>query len=111
MNRPRLTAAAAALLRALMNRAGGDRDRIVLSEWITVDWHSLTYSGERHRAGLLFNGADAPAWAACWCDGLGEAEFDLGPAAFVASVALAGPPRTREDGSVLVEVEALTIAD
>ncbi len=111
MNRPRLTRAAAALLRVLTIRAGTDPSRIILSEWITADWHSLTYSGERHRAGFVFSGADAAVRAARWSDGLADAEFDLGPAGFVAEIALAGPLRARDDGSVLAEVEVLTIAD
>lgn len=43
-----LSAAAAGLLRALLARAGVSRDRILLTEFRSVDWNSLTFSGERH---------------------------------------------------------------
>lgn len=109
MNRPRMTSAACGLLRALVARAGNDR--ILLSDWTTIDWHSLTFSGEKHRAGLVFSGADARARVDRWAADLVEADLDLGTSAFLAEIALPAPPRTREDGSVLVEVEALTIAD
>jgi hypothetical protein len=109
MNRPRMTSAACGLLRALVARAGNDR--ILLSDWTTIDWHSLTFSGEKHRAGLVFSGPDAPARVERWAAGLAEADLDLGTSAFLAEIALPAPPRTRDDRSVLVKVEALTIAD
>ena len=111
MNRPRMTHAASGLLRALIDRAGTHRHRILLSDWTTIDWHSLTFSGERHHAGLVFSGPEAASRAGDWAAGLEEAEFDLGTSAFLAEIALTAPPRVRDDGSVLVEVEALTIAD
>lgn len=111
MNRPRMTSAASALLRTLLERAGPDRNRILLSDWTSVDWHSLTFAGERHCAGFVFLGEDAAERAGQWADGLPEAEFDIGPSRFVAEIALAVPPEAREDGSVLVQIEALTIAD
>lgn len=110
MNRPRMTPAACALLRALLDRAGSCRDRVFLSNWMTIDWHSLTFSGEKHQFGLVFSGTDAALRVRQWLDGLADAEFDIGTAGFVAEIAPAAPPRTRDDGSVLVEVEALTIA-
>lgn len=110
MNRPRMTSAAAALLRALVTRAGPDRNRILLSDWTSIEWHSLTFAGERHKAGFVFHGLDATDRAGEWARGLPDAEFDLGPSWFVAEIAAAGPPRGREDGSVLVEIEALTIS-
>ena len=111
MNRPRMTSAASALLRALLSRPGADRNRIVLSNWTTIDWHSLTFTGERHLAGFVVSGPDAAAQACRWTDGLEQAELDVGASSFVAEIALSGPPTLREDGSVLIELEALTIAD
>lgn len=110
MNRPRMTHAASGLLRALVDRAGTDCDRILLSNWTTIDWHSLTFAGERHHAGLVFSGPGAAARVDKWIAGLEEADFDLGPSAFLAEIALVALPTTRDDGSVLVEFEALTIA-
>ena len=49
MNRPRMTAYAAALLRCLLHRAGEDRNRVFLSHWSTVDWQSLTLEGSATR--------------------------------------------------------------
>jgi hypothetical protein len=107
MNRPRMTSAACGLLRALVARAR--HDRILLSNWTTIDWHSLTFSGEKHHAGLVFSGADAAARAGEWAAGLEEAEVNLGPSAFLAEIALVTPPTARDDGSILIELEALTI--
>jgi hypothetical protein len=111
MNRLRMTSAASSLCRALLDRAGADKNRILLSAWVTIDWQSLTFNGERHRAGFVITGKDASALAARWTGGIGEAEFDLGPAGFVAEIALAGPPTVRDDGAIQVDIEALTIAD
>ncbi len=104
-----MTQAASGLLRALVDRAGTNRNRILLSDWTTIDWHSLTFSGEKHRAGLVFSGSEAAARASEWAAGLEKAEFDLGPSAFLAEIAIVAPPQAREDGSVLLELEALTI--
>lgn len=111
MNRLRMTSAASSLYRGLLERAGTERNRILLSDWVTIDWQSLTFNGERHRAGFVVRGPDPAAMAARWTEGLGEAEFDLGSAGFVAEIALAGPPTVREDGAIQVDIEALTIRD
>jgi len=111
MNRLRMTSAASALCRSLLDRAKSDRNRILLSDWVTIDWQSLTFNGERHRAGFVVSGPDAAKLACAWTDGLEEAEFDVGAAGFVAEIALVGPPTVRDDGAVQVEIEALTIAD
>lgn len=111
MNRLRMTSAASALCRNLLERAGPDKNRILLSDWVTIDWQSLTFNGERHRAGFVVTGKEAAELAAQWTQGLEDAEFDLGSAGFVAEIALAGPPTVRDDGAIQVEIEALTIAD
>ena len=111
MNRLRMTSAASALCRSLMERAGADRNRILLSDWVTIDWQSLTFNGERHRAGFVVTGPDPAALAARWTEGLADAEFSIGAAHFVAEIALVGSPAVREDGAVQVEIEALTISD
>lgn len=111
MNRLRMTPAASSLLRNLLGRAPNERNRIVLSDWTSIDWQSLTFNGERHRAGFVISGSDAMALAMSWTEGLEDAEFDLGANGFVAEIALAAPPSLRDDGSVLVQIEALTLAD
>ena len=47
MLRMALSRAASGLLRALLERIGDQRDRILLSEVQSVDWQSLTFAGER----------------------------------------------------------------
>lgn len=49
MNRLMMSCAAAGLLRALIGRAGVERDRCLLTEYRSVDWQSLTFVGERHQ--------------------------------------------------------------
>ena len=66
MNRPRMTGAATALLRLLLQRAGQERHRILLSHWSSVDWQSLTFTGERHEACFTIVGEDAMSLAERW---------------------------------------------
>ena len=47
-----LSPAAAGLLRALVARAGINRDRILLTDFRSIDWQSLTFVGERHEMEL-----------------------------------------------------------
>lgn len=110
MNRPRMTSSAAALLRLLLQRAGEERHRILLSEWSSVDWQSLTFTGERHLAQFVVTGPYADALVERWTAGLPEAEFNL-PHGFVAEIKLASAPQHREDGCITVAMEALTLAD
>jgi len=48
MNRIAMSSAAAALLRALTERAHVARDRTLLTDAESVDWRSLTFTDERH---------------------------------------------------------------
>jgi hypothetical protein len=48
MNRMAMSQAASALLRVLIARSGAPRDRILLTDVQSVDWRSLTFTGERH---------------------------------------------------------------
>lgn len=105
-----MSVAAAALLRALLNRAGIERDRILLSDFRSVDWHSLTFSGERHEIALRIPGPDSAAIAHRLADGLADHEFDL-PGHVVADIALVGERRDNCDGSCSLRIEALTVAD
>ena len=110
MMRPALSPAAAGLLRALLGRAGIDRDRILLSDFRSVDWQSLTFIGERHEIRLRLPGPDAATIAALLTDGLEEAEW-LVPGQIVADVGVAGPWVHNPDGSIGLSLEALTIAE
>lgn len=104
-----LSAAAASLLRALLARAGIDRDRILLTSFHSTDWQSLTFAGERHVVELRIAGVDAAQIAARITNNLEEAEFAI-PGQIVADIALAHSPLINNDGSVSLQFEALTIA-
>lgn len=105
-----MSPAAAALLRALLGRAGVERDRILLTEFRSVDWNSLTFSGERHSIDLRIPGPDADIIADRLLGGLEDAEFTI-PGQIVADIAAAGPTKRAPDGSVTVKIEALTVAE
>ena len=105
-----LSPAAAGLLRALMARAGINRDRVLLTDFRSVDWQSLTFIGERHEMELRIPPPDAQVLAASVSDGLADADFSI-PGQIVADIGLARPPSHSPDGSVTLHIEALTIAE
>lgn len=109
MTRLPMSPAATALFRGLIMRAGVPRDRILLSEWTSVDWQSLTFVGERHEIQLRICGAEAAIATARLTDGLADAEFDIG-GQVLADIALTGDVVHHEDGSITLNIEALTIA-
>lgn len=106
-----LSRQAGALLRCLMGRVDDERNRILLSSWVTVDWHSLTFAGERHQAAFRIIGEDGLRLAERFVAGLEEAELPLGPSAFVAELAISERPAVTPDGSVSFALEALTLRD
>ena len=110
MMRPALSVAAAGLLRSLLARAGVDRDRILLTEFRSTDWQSLTFVGERHQIGLRLAGKDAALIVERLTDRLEEVEWSI-PGQIVADIGLEGPPVESEDGSIMLSIEALTIAE
>lgn len=110
MIRPRMTGAASALLRLLLQRAGEEAHRIYLSCWSSEDWQSLTFTGERHEAEFVISGPGAISLAATWADGLEDADFTM-PRGFVADIKRRGRFRARDDGSVELTIEALTVED
>jgi len=105
-----LSPAAAGLLRALIARAGINRDRILLTDFRSVDWQSLTFVGERHEMELRVPAPDAQSLATRIGDGLAEAEFAI-PGQIVADIGLERPPSHNRDGSVTLHIEALTISE
>jgi len=109
MSRPLMSAAAGALLRALLNRAGRDGARILLTDLTSVDWHSLTYAGERHLAGFAIGGSDAMALAERWLSGIEDADLPIGKSRFVAEIKVTEAPEVQEDGTVFLRIEALTL--
>jgi len=104
-----MSRAAGALLRALIARAGVDRDRILLTDTHSTDWQSLTLDGERHHMSLRVRGLDSPAVVERMCAGLEEAEFSI-PGLFVADIGRVGSARRTPDGATEIIIEALTIS-
>ena len=74
MTKLNLSPTAAGLLRALLARAGVDRDRILLTDFWSIDWQSLTFIGERHEIQLRIVGPSATAIAARMTADLAEAD-------------------------------------
>ena len=105
-----MSPASAGLLRALVARACVDRNRILLTEFRSTDWHSLTFCGERHSFSLRIASPEAAVICRRVVDGLGDAEFSI-PGHVVADIAVVEEPRTESDGSIVLEIEALTVAE
>jgi len=110
MNRIAMSPAASALLRALIRRADVPYDRILLTDVQSVEWQSLTFSGERHQIQLRVPPPQSPAIAERMCEDLDEVEFSI-PGFIVADIGLANPPQRRPDGAIEIAIEALTIID
>jgi len=110
MNPRSLSKAAAALLKALLARAGTGQDEISLARYRSTDWHSLTFLGERHEVELEAIGPDAKLLADRMTARLSEAEFSIA-GQIVADIGLAAPIRLNPDGSVGICIEALTVAE
>ena len=102
--------AASALLRALIARSGAPRDRILLIDVQSVDWRSLTFTGERHSIELRISPPHSHAIVQRMCSGLENAEFSI-PGIIVADIGVAGSPVPSADGSTTISIEALTVAD
>lgn len=109
MNRLPISPAASAVLRCLVARSGSSRDRILLTDVKSVDWHSLTFTGERHQLQLRSTGPDAHQAVERMCDALEDVEFSI-PGVIVADIAVTADPRRSIDGSVTLTIEALTVA-
>ena len=105
-----LSPAAAGLLRALIARAGIDRDRILLTDFRSTDWQSLIFIGERHEMVLRVPGPDADQLAERLTRDLADAEFSMS-GQIVADIGLGRSPIRNSDGSVSLQIEALTISE
>ena len=105
-----MSPAAAGMLRALLRRSGVDRDRILLTEFRSTDWQSLTFIGEQHRIRLRIPAPNAAEVVASLVNGLGDEEFAI-PGHVVADIALAGDPQPQPDGSIVIGIEALTVEE
>lgn len=105
-----MSPAASALLRVLIARAGVPRDRILLTDAQSIDWQSLTLTGERHQVELRVPGPRSREVVHRMCDGLEDAEFSI-PGIIVADIAVLGEPKAALDGSTSLVIEALTIGE
>jgi hypothetical protein len=110
MNRIPISTAAAALLRVLIARSGATRDRILLSDAQSIDWRSLTFTGERHTIELRVAGPESKLVVERMCAGLEEAEFSI-PGVIVADIGVARAPSRAFDGSTSLTIEALTVTE
>ena len=110
MNRIPMSRAAAALLRALLSRALVDHDRILLTEYRSIDWQSLTFIGERHEMRFRIPGPRAEDIFARMTGDLTDAEFAI-PKQIVADIVVYGAPARERDGSISFSIEALTIEE
>ena len=98
------------MLRAFLARALVDRDRILLTEYRSADWQSLTFIGERHEMRFRIPGPGAEDIFARMTGDLTEAEFAI-PKQIVADVVVHGAPARERDGSISFSIEALTIEE
>jgi hypothetical protein len=108
MMRPPLSPAAAGLLRGILVRAGVGRERVLLIDFRSVDWQSLTFIGERHEMRLKILGPGAQTVVDRLLEDLAEAEWRV-PGQIVADMASGAPPVEDSDGSITIALEALTI--
>ena len=77
MMRLAMSPAAAGLLRSLLRRAGVERDRILLTEFRSTDWQSLTFIGEQHKIRLRIPGPDSAEIAARLVNAIEEADWGI----------------------------------
>lgn len=105
-----MSPAAAGLLRALLARAGVERNRILLSDFRSTDWCSLTFTGERHRIELRVPGPGAASVAEMLTRDLADAEFTIA-GQIVADIAVEGAMIEHPDGAISMTIEALTIEE
>ena len=105
-----MSPAAAGLLRALLGRAGIDKNRILLTEFRSTDWRSLTFSGERHCIDLRIPGPGAAKIAEALTVDLADAEFVI-PGHIVADIAIDGTVVEHADGAASLRIEALTVEE
>ncbi len=111
MNRLPMSKAGAALLRALLTRALVDSDRILLTEYRSTDWQSLTFVGERHELRFRILGTRCrPRFLTRMTGDLTEADFTI-PRQIVADIVVYGQPTHEPDGAISFSIEALTIEE
>ena len=104
-----LSRPAAGLVRAVSRHADMIGHRILLTDVRSVDWQSLTFTGERHEISLTLAEPAAQSDVRALIDALEQAEYSI-PGHIVADIA-GNLLNEDENGSVSVAIEALTIAE
>lgn len=79
----------------------------MIGRFRSVDWQSLTFTGERHEISLRLTGPDPALALGALRDGLAEVEWQL-VGHVVADIVIVGERRSG-DGAIVVEIEALTL--
>lgn len=105
-----MSQAASGLLRSLLTRAGVDRDRILLTDFRSTDWQSLTFTGEQHHIELRVTGPNAESVVKRLTGDLEESEFGIA-GQIVADIIVVGEPALAADGSFSITIEALTVEE
>jgi hypothetical protein len=105
-----MSKAGAALLCAILARALVDRDRILLTEYRSTDWQSLTFLGERHEIRFRIPGPGAEGIFTRMIGDLTDAEFAI-PKQIVADVVVYGAPARASATAPSACIEALTIEE
>lgn len=95
------------LLRAVIARSGLEADRIFVGRFHSVDWQSLTFTGERHEISLRLTGSDPARAVASLRSRLADAEWPL--IGHVVADILIVAERGLDDGSIMLDLEALTL--
>ncbi|SCW56367.1 hypothetical protein SAMN02927924_01384 [Sphingobium faniae] len=93
------------LLGQLLERAGPDT---AVLRAASRPWVSALFQGRRHIIVLALEGADASLRAACFAEGIEEAQWSLNRH-FVADIAI--DDRRPTENGVEIELSALTIED
>jgi hypothetical protein len=110
MTRLPMSPAGAALLRAFLARAGIDGNRILLTEYRSTDWQSLTFVGERHELRFRIPGPNADEIYELMTSDLADSEVAVSRQ-ILADIAVFGTPTYEADGSISFGIEALTIEE
>lgn len=108
MNKIALSPAAAGLIRAISLCFGVERNRILLSHIVSIDWQSLTFIGEQHHLELRITGPDAVGLVERMARDLAPAELTIA-GHFVADIE--AMILSVEGESATLRIEALTIED
>jgi hypothetical protein len=110
MTRLPMSSAGAGLLHAFLARAGLDRNRILLTNYRSTDWQSLTFVGERHELQFRIPGPDAEEMYMVMTSDLVDSDMAVSRQ-ILADVAVFGTPKREADGSISFGIEALTIEE